>query len=72
MMVTRSAITEQKGMAAERTGEAVSFSLAKPLGLRKPKGEARSGAKNRRQTLLRVYKGQDETRSTFRPDPPRD
>jgi hypothetical protein len=51
-MVTWSAITEQKGMAAERTGEAVSFYLAKPLGLRKPKGEARSGAKNRRQTLL--------------------
>jgi hypothetical protein len=46
--------------------------MAKPLGLRKPKGEARSGAKNRRQTLLRVYKDQDETRSTFRPDPPRD
>jgi hypothetical protein len=40
--------------------------------LRKPKGEARSGAKNCRQTLLRVYKVQGETRSTFRPDPPRD
>jgi hypothetical protein len=71
-MVTRSAITEQKWVAAERTGWAVSFSLAKSLRLRKPKKEARSGAKNRRQTLPRVYKDQGETRSTFRPDPPRD
>jgi hypothetical protein len=59
-------------VAAERTGWAVSFSPARSLGLRKPKEEARSGAKNRRRTLPRVYKDQDETRSTFRPDPPRD
>jgi hypothetical protein len=59
-------------VAAERTGWAVSFSLAKSLRLRKPKKEARSGAKNRRQTLPRVYKAQGETRSTFRPNPPRD
>jgi hypothetical protein len=39
-----------KGVAAERTGWAVSFSPAKPLRLRNPKEEARSGAKNRRQT----------------------
>jgi hypothetical protein len=71
-MVTRSAITEQKGVAAERTRWAVSFPLAKSLRLQKPKKEARSGAKNRRQTLPRVYKDQGETRLTFRPDPPRD
>jgi hypothetical protein len=59
-------------VAAERTRWAVSFSPAKPLRLRKPKKEARSGAKDRRQTLPRVYKDQGETRSTFRPDPPRD
>jgi hypothetical protein len=59
-------------VAAERTGWAVSFSLAKSLRLRKPKKEARSGAKNRHQTLPRVYKDQGETRSTFRPDQPRD
>jgi hypothetical protein len=59
-------------VAAERTGWTVSFSPAKPLRLRKPKKEARSGAKDRRQTLPRVYKDQGETRSTFRPDPPRD
>jgi hypothetical protein len=59
-------------VAAERTGRAVSFSPAKPLRLRKPKKEARSGAKDRRQTLPRVYKDQGETRSTFRPGPPRD
>jgi hypothetical protein len=63
---------KRKGVAAERTGWAVSFSLAKPLRLRKPKKDARSGAKNRRQTLPRVYKDRGETRSTFRPDPPRD
>jgi hypothetical protein len=59
-------------MATERTGWAVSFSLAKSLRLRKPKKGARSGAKNRRQTLPRVYKDQGETRSTSRPDLPRD
>jgi hypothetical protein len=59
-------------VAAERTGWAVSFSLAKTLRLRKPKKEARSGAKNRHQTLPRVYKDQGETRSTRRPNPPRD
>jgi hypothetical protein len=59
-------------VAAGRTGWAVSFSLAKSPRLRKPKKEARSGAKNRRQTLPRVYKDRGETRSTFCPDPPRD
>jgi hypothetical protein len=61
-----------EGVAAERTGWAVSFSLAKTLRLRKPKKEARSGAKNHHQTLPRVYKDQGETRSTRRPNPPRD
>jgi hypothetical protein len=40
--------------------------------LRKPKKEARSRAKNRHQTLPRVYKDPGETRSTHRPNPPRD
>jgi hypothetical protein len=61
-----------EGVAAERTGWAVSFSLAKTLRLRKPKKKARSGAKNHHQTLPRVYKDQGETRSTCRPNPPRD
>jgi hypothetical protein len=61
-----------EGVAAERTGWAVSFSLAKTLRLRKPKKEARSRAKNRHQTLPRVYKDQGETHSTRRPNPPRD
>jgi hypothetical protein len=72
MMVTRSAITEQKGWRRKGQGGQFSFSLAKSLGLRKPKREAESGAKNHRQTLSRVYKGQGETGSTFRPDRPRD
>jgi hypothetical protein len=71
-MVTRSAITEQKGWRRKGLGGRFPFSLAKPLRLRKPKKAARSGAKNRRQTLPRVYKDQGETRSTFRPDSPRD
>jgi hypothetical protein len=57
---------------AERTRWAVSFSLAKSLRLRKPKKEARRRAKNRHQTLPRVYKDQGETRSMRRPNPPRD
>jgi hypothetical protein len=61
-----------EGVAAQRTGWAVSFSLAKSLGSRKPKREAGSRAKNHRQTLPRVYKDQSETVSTLRPDRPRD
>jgi hypothetical protein len=61
-----------EGVAAQGTGRAVSSSLAKSLGLRKPKREAGSGAKNHRQTLSRVYKDQGETSSTFRPDRTRD
>jgi hypothetical protein len=70
-MVTRSAITEQKGWRRKGQGGRFPF-LAKSLGLRKPKREAGSGAKNHRQTLPQVYKDQGETRSTFRPDRPRD
>jgi hypothetical protein len=55
MMVTRSAIAERKGWRRKRLGGWFSFSPAKPLRLRKPK-EARSGAKDRRQALPRVYK----------------
>jgi hypothetical protein len=72
MMVTQSAITEKKGWRRKGQGGRFSFSLAKSLRLRKPKKEARSGAKNHRQTLPRVYKDQGETRSTFRLDQPRD
>jgi hypothetical protein len=61
-----------EGVAAQGTGGAVSSSLAKSLGLRKPKREAGSGAKNHRQTPSRVYKDQGETGSTFRPDGTRD
>jgi hypothetical protein len=41
------------------------------LRLRKPKQKASSRVKNRRQPLLWVYKGPGETRSTLRPNPPR-
>jgi hypothetical protein len=58
------------GVAAQRIGWAVSFSLAKSVGLRKPKREAGSGAKSHCQTLLQVYKDQGKTGSTFRPDRP--
>jgi hypothetical protein len=56
-------------VAAQGAGRVVSFSLAKSLGLRKPKREARSGAKNHRQTLTRVYKDQGETGSNVPPGP---
>jgi hypothetical protein len=42
-----------------------------PLRLRKPKQEASSRVKNHRRSLLRVYKGPGEIRSTLRPNPPR-
>ena len=69
MMVTRSAITKLKGMAARRAGRAVLSSLARSLGLRKPKGQAGSGAKNRRRTLSGVYKDQGEDGSNVPPGP---
>jgi hypothetical protein len=56
-------------MAAQGSGRAVSSSLAKSLGLRKPKREAGSGAKNRHPTLSRVYKDQGETGSNIPPGP---
>jgi hypothetical protein len=56
-------------MATQGTGRVVSSSLAKSLGLRKPKKEAGSGAKNRHQTLSRVYKDQGETDSNVPPGP---
>jgi hypothetical protein len=56
-------------MAAQGVGRAVSSSLAKSLGLRKPKREAGSGAKNRHETLSQVYKDQGETGSNVPPGP---
>jgi hypothetical protein len=68
-MVTRSAITKQKGMAARRAGRAVLSSLARSLGLRKPKGQAGSGAKNRHRALSGGYKDQGEDGSNVPPGP---
>jgi hypothetical protein len=42
------------------------------LRLRKPKWEASSRVRNRHQSLSRIYKGPGKTRSTLRPNPPRD
>jgi hypothetical protein len=42
------------------------------LGLRKPKKEASSRAKNRHRSLSRIYKDPGKTRSTRRLNPPRD
>jgi hypothetical protein len=41
------------------------------LRLRKPKWETRGRVKNRRRSLSRINKGPGETRSTLRPNPPR-
>ena len=68
-MVTRSAITKQKGMAARRAGRAVLSSQARSLGLRKPKWQAGSGAKNRHRALSGGYKDQGEDGSNVPPGP---
>jgi hypothetical protein len=59
-------------VAAEGTGWAVSFFSGYSSGLRKPKKEASSRAKNRHRSLSRIYKDPGKTRSTRRPNPPRD
>jgi hypothetical protein len=69
--VTRSAITKQKRWRWSGQGARFSFS-GYSLRLRKPKWEASSGVKNRHRSLSRIYKGPSETRSTLRPNPPRD
>jgi hypothetical protein len=70
-MVTRSAITKQKRW--RRRGLGARFPLSGySLGLRKPEWEASSRVKNRHRSLSRIYKGPGETRSTLRPNPPRD
>jgi hypothetical protein len=70
-MVTRSAITKQKRWRRRGQGARFSFS-GYSLRLRKPKWEASSRVKNCHRSLSRIYKGPGETRSTLRPNPPRD
>jgi hypothetical protein len=70
-MVTRSAITKQKRWRRKVLGVRFPFSDFS-LGLRKPKWEASSRVENRHQSLSRIYKDPGETRSTLRPNPPRD
>jgi hypothetical protein len=68
--VTRSAITKRKRW--RRSGQGARFSFSGySLRLRKPKREASSKVKNHHQSLFRIYKGPGETRSTLRPNPPR-
>jgi hypothetical protein len=69
--VTRSAITKQKRWRRSGQGSRFSFS-GYSLRLRKPKWEASSRVKNHHRSLFRIYKGPGETRSTLRPNPPRD
>jgi hypothetical protein len=69
MMVTRSAMTKRKGWRRKGQGGRFSLLWLKSLGLRKPKREAGSGAKNRHQTLSQVYKDQGETVSNVPPGP---
>jgi hypothetical protein len=59
-------------VAAEGTGWAVSFFSGYSPGLRKPRKEASSRAKNRHRSLSRIYKDPGKTRSTRRLNPPRD
>jgi hypothetical protein len=70
MTVTRSAITKRRRW--RRSGQGVRFSFSGySLRLRKPKREASSRVKNHHQSPFRIYKGSGETRSTLRPNPPR-
>jgi hypothetical protein len=70
MTATRSAITKQRRW--RRSGQGVRFSFSGySLRLRKPKRETSSRVKNRHRSLSRIYKGPGETRSTLRPNPPR-
>jgi hypothetical protein len=69
-MVTRSAIAKRSGW--RRSGQGVWFPFSGySLGLRKPKQEASSRVKNHHRSLFRIYKGPGRTRSTLRPNPPR-
>jgi hypothetical protein len=67
---TRSAITKQRRW--RRSGQGVQFPFSDySLRLRKPKRETSSRVKNHHRSLSRIYKGPGETRSTLRPNPPR-
>jgi hypothetical protein len=70
-MVTWSAITKQKRWRRKGLGVRFPFS-GFSLGLRRPKWEANNRVKNRHRSLSRIFKGPRETRSTLRPNPPRD
>jgi hypothetical protein len=65
-----SAITKQRRWWRSGQGARFSFS-GYSLRLRKPKRETSSRVKNRHRSLSRIYKGLGETRSTLRPNPPR-
>jgi hypothetical protein len=68
--VTRSAITKRRRL--RRSGQGAQFSFSGySLRLRKPKWEASSRVKNHNRSLFRIYKGPGKTRSTLRPNLPR-
>jgi hypothetical protein len=68
--VTRSAITKRRGGGgADKVCGFLSVAIS--LRLRKPKQEATSRVENHHRSLFRIYKGPGETRSTLRPNPPR-
>jgi hypothetical protein len=68
--VTRSGIAKRRGWW--RSGQGVRFPFSGySLRLRKPKKKASSRVKNHHRSLFRVYKGPGKTRSTLRPNPPR-
>jgi hypothetical protein len=69
-ILTRSAITKRRRW--RRSGQGARFSFSGySLRLRKPKREASSRVKNHHRSLFQIYKGPGETRSTLRPNPPR-
>jgi hypothetical protein len=68
--VTRSTITKQRRW--RRSGQGAWFSFSSySLRLQKPKRKVSSRVKNHHRSLFQIYKGPGETRSTLRPNPPR-
>jgi hypothetical protein len=68
--VTRSTITKRRGW--RRSGQGARFSFSGySLRLRKLKQEASSRVNNHHRSLFRIYKDPGKTRSTLRPNSPR-
>jgi hypothetical protein len=69
--VARSAITKRRRWRWSRQRCTTFFLSLFPSGCGDLSGRRAAGVKNRHRSLFRIYKGPGETRSTLRPNPPR-